>query len=284
VANYDTRGEIKAPLATDSNATPKFDFPPVIETALSLEFKPLKGWSIPHFGLFWQRIRTDFPEVSVQPSLGSEIETFDKPRMVIGPQLALVNSPEVRCWFYDSKGDQLVQVQHDRFVHNWRRAQDQAYPSYDLVKPRFESNWGTFCRFLSDEGLSAPDVVQCELTYVNHFEAGREWQSMGDVAEMLSPWSGEFSGNFLPNPEAVQIGASFLMPDGRGRLRISLQPVMRTADRKEILQFNLVARGAPASSNLASILEWFDLGHEWIVRGFADLTSPKMHSLWQRRR
>jgi len=106
---------------------------------------------------------------------------------------------------------------------------------------------------------------------------------MSDVAEILAPWSGEFSGDFLPKPEAVQIAASFLMPDDRGRLRVSLQPVMRTADRKEIMQLNLIARGAPASNDLGAILEWFDLGHEWIVRGFTDLTSPKMHGIWQRR-
>ena len=270
-------------MAERSDDTPKFDAPPVIETALSVEFKPLVKWGIPHFGLFWQLIRRDFPEFSVQPPLASEIETFDKPKVATA-QISFVTAPEVRCWFFDSSADRLIQVQQDRFVHNWRRTGGQPYPSYDKVKPRFESNWDVFCTFLGDEELGSPEVVQCELSYVNHFESGREWQTMSDLPEILSPWSGQFSEGFLPTPETIQLSVNFLLPDNRGRLRVGLQPVIRMADRKVILQLSMIARGAPASSDKASILEWFDLGHEWIARGFADLTSAKMHRLWQRRR
>lgn len=270
-------------MAERSDITPKFDSPPVIETALSVEFKPLEKWGIPHFGLFWQRIRQSFPEFSVKAPLASEIETFDKPKLVTA-QIEFMSEPEVRCWFFDSKADQLIQVQHDRFVHNWRRTGDRPYPSYDAVRPSFESNWDVFSAFLREEDLGRPQVVQCEMTYVNHFESGREWTAMNDLPRVLMPWSGKLSEGFLPSPEQIQMAMSFLMPDNRGRLRIGLQPVIRTADRKVTLQLTLIARGAPASSEKESILEWFDLGHEWIVRGFADLTSPEMHRLWKRRR
>ena len=129
-----------------------------------------------------------------------------------------------------------------------------------------------------------PSVVQCELTYINHFEEGREWhKSIGDVSGILSGWSGQFSGNFLPRPESVQLGASFLIPEGRGRLRINLEPALRLSDRKQILQLTLVARGTPISGDPEGISAWFDVGHEWIVRGFTDFTSVKMHELWKRR-
>lgn len=270
-------------MAERTITTPKFDSPPVIETALSVEFKPLDRFGIPHFGLFWQRIRSDFPEFSVQAPLGSGVETFDTLPMQAGPQLTMLEAPEVRCWFFDSKTDRLIQVQRDRFVHNWRRSGQQPYPSYESVKPLFEANWQMFCAFLREEGLGEPFVVQCELTYVNHFEIEREWQSMREMPQILTVWSGKFSEGFLPEPEAVQAGVSFLMPDHQGRLRINLQPAIRLTDRKRILQLNLVARGAPQSQDPGGISRWFDLGHEWIVRGFTDITSPEMHKLWKRR-
>jgi len=30
-------------------------------------------------------------------------------------------------------------------------------------------------------------------------------------------------------------------------------------------------------------MEWFDLGHEWIVKGFTDFTTEHMHEIWGRK-
>jgi hypothetical protein len=108
--------------------------------------------------------------------------------------------------------------------------------------------------------------------------------SMNDLRDILSFWSGKFSGNFLPAAEVVQCAATFVMPDNQGRLRVALQPGIRLNDRKELLQLQLTARCLPRSSDRDTVFASLDLGHEWVVRGFADLTSEKMHKLWKRKR
>jgi hypothetical protein len=65
-------------------------------------------------------------------------------------------------------------------------------------------------------------------------------------------------------------------------LRITVQPALRHADQKEVLQVTLSVRGQPKTSCLEDILEWFDFGREWVVRGFADFTSEAMHQRWKR--
>ena len=40
---------------------------------------------------------------------------------------------------------------------------------------------------------------------------------------------------------------------------------------------------APLSSDIEDMLDWFNLGREFAVRSFIDLTSEKMHELWGRR-
>jgi uncharacterized protein (TIGR04255 family) len=200
------------------------------------------------------------------------------------PSVELADQPEVRCWFFHSDTERLIQVQRDRFIHNWRKIGNASYPSYDKIKPRFETNWKTFCGFLVEEEIEVPSVLQCEVTYINHFEIGREWNSMADLIDVLPAWSGRLSDGFLPIPEIVQVGANFVIPGNQGRLRVNLQPAVRLADRKQILQLTLTARGAPNGTDTSAILEWFDLGHEWVVRGFADFTSHKMHQIWRRRR
>jgi uncharacterized protein (TIGR04255 family) len=125
-------------------------------------------------------------------------------------------------------------------------------------------------------------VNQCEVTYVNHIHLGQGWKSYGELKNVIACWSGEISGSFLPEPESVNIGTRYVLPDGKGRLHVLMQPAIRRTDAKEILQLNLTARGKPDSSASQHLLEWMDLGHEWIVKGFTDFTSKTMHELWGR--
>ena len=50
----------------------------------------------------------------------------------------------------------------------------------------------------------------------------------------------------------------------------------------EVLQLDVSATGRPTSSKTPDILEWLDLGREWVVKGFADFTTPEMHMKWRR--
>jgi hypothetical protein len=74
----------------------------------------------------------------------------------------------------------------------------------------------------------------------------------------------------------LTLEARYPMPEG-GRLRVMMQPAIRRQDAKEVLQLTLRARGRPRRPELGASLEWFDLGHEWIVRGFTGLTTAAMH-------
>ncbi len=263
---------------------PDFDLPPVVETVLGVQFAPLQQFSSPYFGLFWKEIRASYPSFELRPPLDVVIEEFGSLRP--GPTLGveLVAEPAVRCWFKNGDSTQLIQVQRDRFVQNWRKVTgDELYPRYARLKPSFREEWTRFCRFLEREGIGVPEVNQCEVTYVNHIEIGSVLGSYGEMQRVVSGWSGRNSGNFLPHPESVRLNTTYVMPDKRGRLHIVLQPAIRRRDAKEIVQLNLTARGRPHSSGVEDILDWFDMGHEWIVRGFTDFTTPEMHEVWERK-
>ena len=73
-----------------------FESPPVVETVLGVEFAPIRGWAVPHFGLYWNEVRSEFPRFDVHAPLPSQIERFDDSpppfvfRLEPGP-------PPVRC-------------------------------------------------------------------------------------------------------------------------------------------------------------------------------------------
>lgn len=266
-------------------ALPEFANPPVVETVLGVQFAPLADFSAVHFGLYWQRIRDRYPTSEIQPPLREVTEQFDAGPRQAEPPFELVTVPEVRCWFIDESRTRLIQVQKDRYVLNWRKVVgDEVYPRYERLKPAFRDEWQQFCRFLADEKIEAPEVNQCEVTYINHVELGADVKSLGEAEKLIAYWSGRPPGDFLPSPERVTINARYVLPEKRGRLHVLLQPAIRRSDGKPIFQLTLTARGKPGSPTPEAVLDWFDLGHEWVVRGFADFTTRTMHKVWRRER
>ena len=264
-----------------------FTNPPVVETVLSVQFAPLSKVSIPDMGLYWQKIRHEFSRIELRPPVAHVKEEFvsDPAKAAAQFNFELVPATElqIRCWFLDKKGNKFLQVQNDRFIHNWQKVTgDEIYPRYETVRSKFEEEWVRFCEFLKEENLGTPVVDQCEVTYVNHIEYGKGWKSYAELNKVIAPWSGTSSGEFLPAPEKVNLNVTYLLPDNLGRLHISLLPVIRARDAKEVLQLNLTARGAPASPENKDIYEWLDLGRKWVVEGFTDFTNGEMHKTWGR--
>jgi hypothetical protein len=185
----------------------------------------------------------------------------------------------------NEKGTQLLQIQPDRFIHNWREvASGERYPRYERLLESFLNELSIFCAFVDREGLGELAINQCEITYVNHIMAGEGWVRHGQLAEILrcvAPVAGH-----LPEPESISLTACYVIPgsDGRplGRLHATVRPAWRTGDSRPMYVMTLTARGAPQGEGVSAAVAFLNLGREWIVRGFADLTTAKMHSIWRR--
>ena len=138
---------------TDSSLPPlpRFDAPPVIETALGVEFSGLDNWGVPHFGLFWEHIRNRFPKWDVKAPLDSHIENLDNSDAKSGSPIRILTEPDLRCWFIGEDEKTLVQIQKNRFIYHWRKTKaEDRYPHYnDTVRPAFEEVWKEFNNFVN---------------------------------------------------------------------------------------------------------------------------------------
>ena len=65
-----------------------------------------------------------------------------------------------------------------------------------------------------------------------------------------------------------------------GRLHATLQPAWKKIDNSPILVLNMTARGVPLGKGIDGAFSFFDLGREWIVKGFAEITTPEMQRTW----
>ncbi len=269
-------------MAEPKRTLPEYASPPVIETYLSVQFLLVKKITTRHFGRYFEYVKEHYPQLEIQHPIGQTVEEFGSGVGRV-PRVEILTEPDFRCWFIDNSETRLIQVQRDRFILNWRKVKDDdVYPRYDKIKPEFQQEWQRFCQFLDRQELGNPEVNQCEITYINHIEVGDGWKSYGELNKIIACWRGTYSGDFLREPESVGLNAHYVLPENKGRLHITMEPAVRKKDAKEILQLTLTARGQPGSSRLEDILLWFDLGHEWIVRGFTDYTTEKMHKHWGR--
>lgn len=269
---------------------PDFAKPPVAEVVLSLQFRAVSGLTTAHVGLLWQRYRHRLPLIEEHPPLTPAIESFGRPSP---PRVEVAfedKPPAPRVWFVNEAKTELVQVQQDRLAHNWRKVGDgDTYPRYERIRKQFRKVVSDFAEFLHDEGLGELAVNQCEVTYVNHIEraGGRAggWEHHGEIEKLLMSWRPLPATAFLPTPEDAELQWRYRIPVAdrpAGRLYVTAQPRWRTADGSPVWVMTLMARGAPIETGIDGAFEFFDLGREWVVRGFADLTTDFMQRCWER--
>lgn len=266
---------------------PEFDNPPVVEVALSVQFEKLASLHAPQLGYVWQLYRNRFPKTEEQPPLEPAFEQFG-PRAVGRPgvRLELVPAPPApRLWLLNESGTELVQVQQDRFVRNWRKQDDgDEYPRYKCLSGLFREDFLAFCRLIEAEQWGRVEPNQCEVTYVNIIAEG--WQDHGDVGQVLTFFSPSYSDEGLGKPEEAAISLKYVLKDEAGepagRLHIAANPVIRVSDNRPAIRLHLTARGKPRTSNIDGVMAFLDQGHEAIVQGFASITTTKMHQVWKR--
>ena len=256
-----------------------FRQPPAVETLLGLHFYPLQNWQTPYFGLFWQKIKQEYQDAQVHPALsgqGLRLELNSAQASI-----KLTGEVPVRWWYFHKSGKRLIQIQTDSFIQNWRKQHaNDPYLHYKDLRPAFQKTWAQFLGFLKESGVKPPRVRQCEVTYVNHIDRGEGWRTFADLADVVTVWRGVTYCGFLPTPDVVSVNAFYPIEGNAGRLQIMAQPGIRHPDAKQTLQLTITALCKPASSQPSDLFKSLDLGRRWVVRGFEDFTTEKMHTIW----
>jgi uncharacterized protein (TIGR04255 family) len=264
---------------------PEYESPPVTEVVCGILFKPLDGLQMPHIGLLWDRFRAEYPTCQEVAPLLPVVERFgDAPEPDMG---SFSEVPPPRIWFLHKDGTGIIQVQKDRFLHNWKQANpSDEYPRYAMVKKLFASRLEVFEGFLAEFSLGPLSPFQYEMTYVNHIPLNAGWKTLSDIGNLFPDhrWH-DSAGRFLPTPEVLNVRQTFALPDKLGRLHVAIRNAARRDDMQPILLFELTVRGFPNDASAEAMWKWFDLAREWIVRGFTDLTSESaQRDVWRRTR
>lgn len=272
-------------MKTHEASLPDYERPPVIEVVCGIQYEPLTDFKATAFGLFWQKVRADYLTTEEVAPLAPVIESLPS-ASARQPKLEFLETPPLpRLFFLHRDHNWLLQLQQDRFLHNWRKENEtDVYPRYANVYGMFWNAWERFRLFLTDEKISAPVINQLEITYINHIPVGQGWETLADLGKIFLDIGWSDTDRFLPSPESAGVRLTFSLPDSQGRLHVSIKHAVRVSDNQPVLLCELTARGMPVSNDNTAIKEWFDLGREWIVRGFTDITALNIQKeFWGRR-
>lgn len=269
---------------------PDFERPPIDEVVLSIQFGDVALRNV-NIGLLWERFKSDYPNVEEQAPINPIFETFGALQAAPPNTIQLMRFDQMgRFWFVSENQNELVQVQRDRFIHNWRsRRPEDEYPRYEALRTKFESEIVQFEEFIRESKLGSVDINQCEVSYINVIGPDSDGDDpTKNIDKIFTVWREAYSDKYLTRSERSRFTASFLMQDAPenppdGRLHVSLMPSLRTHDQAPVLRLTLTARGKPRDESVRAALDWIDKGRETVVRGFASITTKEMHKIWGRK-
>ena len=254
-----------------------FNNPPVNEVVLATHFNPpLTSLRSEHIGLFWDRIRYDFPTVLQQPPLPPRA---GNPFNMLDGELF----PMPRFWFIAQDDTFVIQLQKDAFIFNWRRRGSASYPRFDSnIKPAFDKYYNVLDEFAQKVlAQPSPPIESCELTYINSIDPSDHWASLGDTPKVIPSFS-------VPDPDLnanlVGLNCNYLY---NLAANVTLNVGIRSATRPDMpnaqkLIFEIKIVGQLEKQTKAAADEWFQVSHDRINSCFERITSSEMQeTYWQ---
>ena len=273
-------------MVESSEALPRFRRPPVIETVLGVHFRPLERFTSAHQGLLWDRcFRAQFPKLEERPPVEEVRERFGEERLT-PPAIrwqVFDRPPAPRLWAASENGRHVVQIQKNTLLANWLKTGEEAvYRPYLERRQEFSRQLSQVEEFFHEEEIGQLEPTSWIATYINHIDYEGLYDLGPAVARTLTLWTNQLSDDWLRTTDSVMLDFTFPMPDNAGRLNVNVKPVVVLSDKSQVLRLDLTARGQVKTKDVPSVLDGIDLGHEWVVRGFASLTRHEMHREWER--
>jgi uncharacterized protein (TIGR04255 family) len=262
----------------------------VTEVALTAQFQsPVVDLGI--LGAFAAKVEGQFPTQDQRPP--AEViqpETFNQAPGPLPFRIEQLNQVQLpRVWFISKDNERLIQLQADRISVNWRSMSGDPtkYPRYSKLRDIFKRQLATLIE-IAEKRERLAQVIACEVLYVNPVSPpGRtEPGTHPDLATIINRLRRPPRGAFLGKPEDSQWQARWRIPsenngEPAGRLHVYAAPAL-SEDQRPIYVIQMNGRTTPASPDSKGALDALDLGHKWVVKGFEDITTNKMHQIWER--
>lgn len=266
--------------------TPKYNKPPVVETVIGVQFPELPRFHSAHFGLYWKDIQDRYPQCEEKNRLGPVAELFPR-KIVSGPALQVgPGSVPNRVWYVGASEAELLQLQPDRFLFNWRERPGEGYSSYERNSRRFLREFEGFRAFCEANNFDPPIPNLCEVTYINHIVPEKGESAVDLFAKVFTGLEWRLSDDWLPAPEVASFNRVYVIDEQAGRLYAEASIAYRPTDAgglQEFVALRMTGRVLHRSQVPEDVADSLQLAHDWVVKGFASITDPEVQrERWER--
>jgi uncharacterized protein (TIGR04255 family) len=273
-----------------SDPLPSFKSPPLNEVVLGVQYDTVETFNITTYGLLWEKFKSQFPNIEHHMPLGPQFEKIGGRRQSFGELSRfniepLISAPLPRAWFISENGQELIQIQPDRFIRNWRRLDSSnEYPRYEKhLRGEFLKNLMMLESFYQESGLGKLQPNQCEISYINHIDIDKTHNHLNEI---FTGWSGQYNLSNIADLEDINLTVKHIIKndDGEfiGRLYVKVMSAFKLIDDSPIFIIELTVRGRPLEKDVEGIIKFMDFGRESIVRAFTEMTTSEMHNIWNR--
>ena len=251
-----------------------FENPPIDEVMCSILFNPITDLRAGHLGILWNKFRPDFSGIEDQnllnPVSAEDLNNLEKP-------------PLPRVWFEHEDENELIQMQFNRFIYNWRkRRPSDKYPGYRKFMDNFEMYLSHFQKFLEEEQLGAVVPNQYEIVYIDNILENEGWETISDLDKVFPNFISYKGQNIFPaNISEINWQMAFGLPDDSGQLQLSIRNARRVVDNRHLLR---VEFRAISNQPYKEMRRWFDSVHDVIFNLFSNLVNDEIQEkYWGRK-
>jgi len=242
-----------------------FEFPPLVEVAIGIQFEGVKLNSIQNAKLF-EEFQSEYPVYQEVPVKHHQIEDFSGRTMMPSFQFSQQTSaPDLGLWLTSKDKENLLQIQSNSFFRNWRRQEGGTYPHYPKTGTDFLNDFEKFRNV-----VGGVDLQQLEMSYINHIPNPAE----------------SYKGIDLPNDTedfhlAYRRRLNFGQEHPTGRLYTSITPAFQREGLKQISILQLTVRTLVESGlSRDKLTEKLDFSRKSIVEEFLNLTTQIAKETW----
>lgn len=270
---------------------PDYKDPPIDEVALSIQFGELGSLSTVGMGQLCAAFSDQFPIIEEKPQIQPKFETFgDGLVHSTLPNIEISQLPNLRrIWLVSEDGHELLQIQTNRFVHNWRKIKGEGhYPRFESILPKYLAEIETLKSELARIGLPELEINQCELSYFNNIDLRDDEGYSEGFERVFRNWgswpSGVPKSGIKTEPDVPVLGMKLkiLSKDSDqpfARLHVDAIPAVKSGGER-MIRLNLVFRGLPNLEVDNFIEQFMAQGREVIVQQFQALASDAANELW----
>ena len=256
-----------------AQSTIKYQSPPIDEIVCGIRFDSIKKLRSGHIGILWQKLGPDFPKIEdqilVPPVPKEDLEIPER-------------FPLPRVWFTHKNENDLVQLQRNRFLHNWRKRQpEDVYPGYVRVINNFEKYLSCFQEFLVEENLDRLVAREYELTYIDLIPKGQGWENLRDLGKVFPNLLSLKRKSILATDiRNINWQTVLGLPNDLGQLRVAVRNATRVSDNQFLLHIEFNAHSRQPHQPMR---EWFDAAHNAVIEVFSHLVSDAIQQeFWGR--